>query len=35
MFLGVFQIRQNKIMKIFTIINVIFLLPTLIASNMV
>jgi magnesium transporter len=31
-FLGVLSIEQNKVIKIFTIVNVIFLPPTLIAS---
>jgi len=31
-FLGVLNIEQNKVIKIFTIMNVIFLPPTLIAS---
>ena len=31
-FLGLVNIQQNKIIKIFTIVNVIFLPPTLIAS---
>ena len=31
-FIGVLSIEQNKVIKIFTIVNVIFLPPTLIAS---
>ena len=31
-FLGLVNIEQNKIIKIFTVINIIFLPPTLIAS---
>ncbi|MDR1614025.1 MAG: magnesium and cobalt transport protein CorA, partial [Campylobacteraceae bacterium] len=31
-FLGTLSIEQNKVIKIFTIVNVIFLPPTLIAS---
>jgi magnesium transporter len=31
-FLGLVNIEQNKIIKIFTVVNVIFLPPTLIAS---
>jgi magnesium transporter len=31
-FLGLVNIEQNKIIKIFTVVNVVFLLPTLIAS---
>ncbi|MBR6520729.1 MAG: magnesium and cobalt transport protein CorA, partial [Paludibacteraceae bacterium] len=31
-FLGLVNIQQNKIIKIFTVVNVIFLPPTLIAS---
>ena len=31
-FVGVLSIEQNKVIKIFTIVNVIFLPPTLIAS---
>jgi magnesium transporter len=31
-FLGVLSIEQNKVIKIFTIVNVVFLPPTLIAS---
>jgi len=31
-FVGVLNIEQNKVIKIFTIMNVIFLPPTLIAS---
>ena len=31
-FIGILSIEQNKVIKIFTIVNVIFLPPTLIAS---
>ena len=31
-FLGLVNIEQNKIIKIFTVVNVVFLPPTLIAS---
>ena len=31
-FLGILSIEQNKVIKIFTIVNVVFLPPTLIAS---
>ena len=31
-FIGVLSIEQNKVIKIFTIVNVVFLPPTLIAS---
>jgi magnesium transporter len=31
-FLGLLNIEQNKVIKIFTIVNVVFLPPTLIAS---
>jgi magnesium transporter len=31
-FVGLLSIQQNKVIKIFTIVNVIFLPPTLIAS---
>ena len=31
-FLGLVNIEQNKIIKIFTVVNVIFLPPTLVAS---
>ena len=32
LFIGILSIEQNKVIKIFTIVNVIFLPPTLIAS---
>jgi magnesium transporter len=31
-FIGILSIEQNKVIKIFTIVNVLFLPPTLIAS---
>ncbi|MFA7091854.1 MAG: CorA family divalent cation transporter, partial [Arcobacteraceae bacterium] len=31
-FIGILSIEQNKVIKIFTIVNVVFLPPTLIAS---
>lgn len=31
-FLGLLNIEQNKVIKIFTVVNVIFLPPTLVAS---
>ena len=33
-FIGILSIEQNKVIKIFTIVNVIFLPPTLIAVFM-